>query len=414
MQARMMAARLRQAFARPYVHILFGARQTGKSTLLRDLLPHAALSLDLSRPAERSRYLADPDRMVGECLALDKGRGPAVVLVDEIQTVPALFDAVQHLYDRDKTRFRFVLSGSSARKLRVSGANLLPGRSMLHRLFPLVIPERPALLSNTARSGSGGRLVGLPDEIAAPLFPAASLIERLTFGDLPGVTLAAPSDREALLRSYGEVYLEEELRREGLIKNWPIFARFLRLAAIESGGLVNHSNIAREAGTSVPTVKSHYQLLEDMFMGFQVLAFSGSVRKHVLSTPRFLFFDLGVRHAAAGLSVIPATVLADPGRVFEQWVGIELWKRLCYLGQGRLLYLRTKAGAEVDYIVERGDSLVPIQVKWTENPTRADARHVIDFLDEQPKRAKHGFVICRCTRPQLLEDRVTALPWWML
>jgi predicted AAA+ superfamily ATPase len=76
--------------------------------------------------------------------------------------------------------------------------------------------------------------------------------------------------------------------------------------------------------------------------------------------------------------------------------------------------LRTKAGAEVDYIVERGDSLVPIEVKWTENPSRADARHVIDFLDEQPKRAKHGFVICRCPRPQLLEDRVTALPWWML
>ncbi len=423
-QGRWLAPHLEHAFDRPYVHILFGARQTGKSTLLRTLLPQAALWLDLSRPAERSRYLADPDRLVGECLALPRTKAPATVVVDEAQTVPALFDAVQHLYDNDKGRFRFVLSGSSARKLRVTGANLLPGRAMLHRLYPLVLRERPASEAVHKAAGDPGKIV----ELAAPrtagpgkkqrvgphVFPAVSLLDRLTYGELPGIALAAPQDREALLRTYGEVYLEEELRREGLIKDWSIFSRFLRLAALESGNLTNFANIARDASTSPPTVKSHYQLLEDMFVGFAVPAFSGSKRKHVLSTPRFFFFDLGVRHAAAGLSVTAATVAADPGRVFEQWVGIELWKRLNYLGRGRLMYLRTKGGAELDFIVDTGDRLVPIEVKWTERPTLSDARHVTDFLDEQPRRAKHGFVVCRCARPQQLSDRVTALPWWQI
>ncbi len=339
------------------------------------------------------------------------------MVVDEAQAVPAIFDAVQHLFDRDRKRFRFVLSGSSARKLRVTGANLLPGRSMLHRLFPLVLAERPAADPHLA-AGATSIVLPLPKAPTraqrSPMFPPATLLDRLAFGDLPGVVLAAKVDREPLLRAYAQVYLEEELRREALIKDWPIFARFLRLAALESGGIVNYSKIANEAGTSGPTVKSHYQLLEDMFVGFHVQGFSGSARKHVLSTPRFFFFDLGIRHAAAGLLPSHDTVLADPGRNFEQWVGIELWKRLAYLGRGQMSYLRTRAGAEVDFVLELENRLVPIEAKWTENPSLHDARHLISFLDEQPERAPHGYVVCRCTRPRQLAERVTAIPWWSL
>jgi uncharacterized protein len=151
-----------------------------------------------------------------------------------------------------------------------------------------------------------------------------------------------------------------------------------------------------------------------MFVGFRVSAFSGSQRKGLLSTPRFYLFDLGVRHAAAGLKPSFDTVLADPGPLLEQWVGIELWKRLQYLQDGKLSYLRTKDGAEIDFIVERGGLVIPLEVKWTERPTLNDARHLLKFLREQGSRAPHAYIICRCAFPMQLHPQVTALPWFCL
>jgi predicted AAA+ superfamily ATPase len=239
-------------------------------------------------------------------------------------------------------------------------------------------------------------------------------MDRLVYGDLPGVVLAPARDREALLRSYAYVYLEEELRREALIKDWPTFARFLRLAAFESGGVTNFSRIASGAATTVPTVKNYYQLLEDMFVGFRIEPFTGSTRKQVMGTPRFLFFDTGVRHAAAELAVNADTVRANPGPVFEQWVGVELWKRLQYLGAGRLTYLRTKGGLEVDFIIDRGRRVTPVEVKWTDSPSREDVRHLAAFQAEQGARAPHAYLVCRCPRPMRVAPRITALPWWAI
>lgn len=400
-------------FRAPYVHLVFGARQTGKSTLLRRLFPDPALWLDFSQPGLRAEYLRDPDRLVARCRALPRSRRPASVVLDEAQNVPAIFDAVQHLYDSDRGRWRFILCGSSTRKLRVTGTNLLPGRAMLHRLYPLVVPERPLPEAVEHRAAADTPLP-LPVRAGVSSFPPTDLVERMTFGELPVIAVASRAARTDLLRAYSLVYLEEELRREALIKDWAAFARFLRLAALESGQMINYAKIAREAGVSLPTVKSHYQLLEDMFVGFRVTAFSGSPRKSVLSTERFYFFDLGVRHAAADLPVTPAAVRANPGPVFEQWVGIELWKRLQYLGSGRLCYLRTKAGAEVDFIVERNRRLMPIEVKWTENPSLQDVRHLLTFLREHRGRAARGYLVCRCRHPLELHPRVTALPWWCL
>jgi predicted AAA+ superfamily ATPase len=401
----------RQRLARPYVHVVFGARQTGKSTLLRRLWPDAAIWVDLSDPAQRAEYLRRPETLIQRCRALPRSRRPARVVVDEAQSVPAVFDAVQHLYDSERGRYRFLLCGSSARKLRVTGANLLPGRSLLHRLYPLVLPERPPLVGRGVRPGAS--LLPLP--VRRPgkqsVFPASELAERLLFGELPGVAVAARRDRADLLRAYTVVYLEEELRRESLVKDWPAFARFLQLAAAEAGQMINYAAVSREAGVSLPTVKAYYQLLEDMFIGFRVTAFSGSPRKSLLSTERFYFFDLGVRNAAAELPLEMAALRANPGPLFEQWVGVELWKRLQYLGGGRLHYLRTRSGAEVDFIVARRGRLVPIEVKWTERPTLADARHLRAFLDEHRRGARHGYVVCRCPEPLALDERITALPW---
>ena len=242
-------------------------------------------------------------------------------------------------------------------------------------------------------------------------FPTWDLAPRLAYGALPGVVVADEMDRADVLRAFTAAHLEEEIRRETMVRDWGVFLRFLRFAAMESGGILNYAAIAQESGASAHTVKSYYQMLEDMFIGFHVPAFSRSPRKNLLSTSRFFFFDLGVRHAAAGLAPSVETIQANPGPVFEQWVGIELWKRLQYLGDGRLHYFRTRDGAEVDFIVERGDKLIPIEVKWTERPAAADARHLVRFMREHERQADRGYVICRCPRPQMLEERVLALPW---
>ncbi len=411
---RWYAGILREKLGRPYVHLIFGARQTGKSTLLRSLLPPETLVMDLADPRERTRHLADAGAFAQDCRALPAARKGQFVFVDEAQSVPSIFDAVQHLYDGDKSRWRFVLCGSSARKLRRMGANLLPGRSFYHRMLPLTMVEHPAEQPPLAHAGSPLPFAWKKGGQHENPFPASDLLTRLTFGELPGVVAAPKADRAELLRSFAFVHLEEEVRREALVKDWGAFVRFMHLAAAESGQIVNFAAISKESGVSQPTVKSHYQLLEDMFVGFRVEAFSRSPRKALLSTPKFLFFDLGVRHAAAGLTAAPDVVKTNPGPFFEQWTGIELWKRLQYLGEGKLYHLRTKDGAEVDFIIERGGTLTPIEVKWSEKPSLQDARHLLTFMAEHPNQAKQAYLVCRCPRPMQLHEKVTALPWFCL
>lgn len=316
---------------KPYVHILFGARQVGKTALLRHALNRPAAWFNFADPEKRTRHLHDPGLLQRECLTLPQGKSPSVVVIDEAQTVPTAFDSVQFLYDTDKTRWRFILCGSSARKLRKDGANLLPGRSLLHYLFPLVLAERPGSLTKFISAILPLTLDST--QSSDPFFPVATLAERLAWGDLPGIALAPHEDRATLLKAYTTLHLHEEIRRETLIRDWPAFINFLRFAAIHSGHIINYTAISKECGLSLATVKAHYQLLEDMFIGFTVPALSGSPRKTLLSTPRFFFFDLGIRNATAGIEPSLDAVTADPGPLFEQWVGMELWKRLHYPGK---------------------------------------------------------------------------------
>jgi len=181
---------LERQLRKPFVHVLFGARQTGKTTLLEHLLDRASLHINLADPEERTRLLAEPGLFRKECEALPVRSTPSIVFVDEAQAVPAVFDVAQWLYDRDRTRWRFVLCGSSARKLRRTGANLLPGRCMLHRLFPLILTERPPRAAD--RSGHHAALVppGRSRRLRST-FPPADLEERLAYGDLPGVSCSS-------------------------------------------------------------------------------------------------------------------------------------------------------------------------------------------------------------------------------
>ena len=168
--------------------------------------------------------------------------------------------------------------------------------------------------------------------------------------------------------------------------------------------------ISQEVGLSQPTVKSHYQLLEDMFLGFRLPAYTRSPRKNLLSTPRFFFVDVGLRHAACGITPTRDIVRATPGPFLEQWVVAELWKRFQYSDRERLHYFCTKDGSEIDVIIEGDDTITPIEVKWTARPSKKDARHVRRFIEDTPN-ATEGYVVCRCSRPQRIAENVIAIPW---
>ena len=249
--------------------LLLGPRQTGKTTLLRALRPD--LTIELVEPRERRRFERDPSTLRDEALAL--GRRRPLIVIDEVQKVPALMDVAQRLIDRDEAQL--VLTGSSARKLkRHHDVNLLPGGVVSLRLDPLTLEE------------------SMP----------SSLGEALTDGALPGIrSQRSAADREQDLRSYAETYLEEEVRQEALVKQMAPFARFLELAALESGRIANFSRVAADVGVSPHTIQSYCEILVDCLVAERVDPISRSAtRKKLTKSSRFLLFDLGVRRLSAG------------------------------------------------------------------------------------------------------------------
>lgn len=398
---RWVSAALQGARSANKVRLLFGARQTGKTALLQQLLPrNHTIVFNLQEARLRRQFESDPASFRREILALP----PAVshVAVDEIQKAPALLEEIQALYDSHPRRCQFFLTGSSARKLRTHSANLLPGRCHLYHLLPTVRGEEPGWCSALTGEKS----------LAAAGFPARSLEQRLSFGSLPGVQLEAPATAAATLEAYVDNYLEEEIRREGLVRNVGPFQIFLQLAALESGRQVNLARLSQESGVPASTLKLYYQLAVDTFVGYWVPAYGPAGRKRLLTTPRFLMFDLGVRNAAAGLPLTAPLVPELGGALLEHWVGLELLHRASYIGRSATVtFWRTVSGAEVDYIWQVPDEHVPVEVKWTTHPQPADARHVEAFLKAYPKKARRGFVVCRVERAQQLTEHVTAIPW---
>lgn len=408
--------------SRHKVRLLFGARQTGKTQLLRHLLAGPSTHLfDLQDSAERRRFEADPAAFGREVRAL-----PAAirtVAVDEIQKVPALLDEVQALFDSAPRRWQFYLTGSSARRLRARSANLLPGRSHAYRLHPVCgwevarvagSPE-PALPQAVVGRRSRGRRTASGGGPTPPPFPVQRLDRVLLIGCLPGVRGEPAATARATLATYVEHYLEEEIRREALVREIGPFLVFLRLAALESGRQVNLARLSQESGVPMSTLKSHYQVLVDTFVGHWIPPYAGRSRKRLLTSPRFHFFDVGVRNAAAEVGLEPRVSDELGGPLLEQWVAQELVARADYSGRGhRVSFWRTTYGVEVDLVWESPREDLPIEVKWTARPRPQDARHLETFLDEFPRRAHRGLLVCRCPRPQQLTDRVTAIPWDVL
>ena len=393
-----LASRDRTTSGPRKIALVLGARQTGKSTLLGHCTRDSGktVTVNLQDRRLRRRYEADDGLLLRE---LSAERDAEVVFIDEIQKVPALLDDVQCLYDQDPGRFQFVLSGSSARQLRQRSANLMPGRVHLMTLSPVLQAEQREC-----------ELLSLPMG-AGPSFPSRDLSACLLHGNLPGLYHESGESWVDTLAAYVELYIENEIRQENLVTDLGAFVRFLRLAALESGQAVNFTKLARDVGVAPNTLRNYYQVLEDTYVGLRIQPF-GRSRKRVLQAPRFLIFDLGVRHILAELPLNDTLLKLDGGHLFEQWVLAELYSRSRYLGREyRLSTWRTPTGVEVDAVVETPSEVIPVEVKWTDHPSPRDARHVNTFLDLHPDLARRGYVVCRCPKRQQLDERVIALPW---
>ncbi len=379
---RLIEDRVRYTLERDKSVLLLGARQTGKTTLIHQF--NHDLLVSFVQPDIRQRYEKSPHLLKGEveCLvSRERGKRPLVIL-DEVQKVPIILDVVQDLIDRGKANF--ILTGSSARKLRRGAQiNLIPGRIVAFRMDPFSLQE----------------------------VPAKDLNERLFYGSLPGIlAVSALSDRETDLESYVTIYLEEEIRAEAVVRNLGNFARFLELAASESGGIINLRKLSQEIGVSHTTIGAYYQILEDCLIAERVEPLTQSkTRKKLTKSEKYLFFDLGVRRLAAHEGTKPPR--ETMGVLFEQFIGLELLRNVHIKGGGaKVRFWRDPDGPEVDWIIDEEGAYVPLEVKWTENPTVGDIRHLEVFLSEY-KSAKEGFLICQVPRKTKLSDKISAFPW---
>lgn len=367
--------------------LLLGPRQTGKSTLFKDMLADFPRRLEypLQLPSVRARLERDPETVVREAAGLP-GSGRVLVFVDEIQKAPALMDVLQYLLD--EKRIVLAATGSSARKLRRAAVNWLPGRILLERLYPLTWNERG---------------------LSAPRGPRPGAFEEgLLYGCLPGM-LAEPNleRRREQLASYTALYLDEEIRAEAVVRRLQPFSRFLPLAAMESGTSPNYSRLASQVGVSHTAVYGYYQILEDSLIAHRLGAY-GKSRAATLRKARYYFFDLGVRNAAAELGHDRGLLSLQMGPLFEHHVVLEAVARC---GGKGLSYWRTKDGDEVDLVVERGGRTMAIEIKATDKPRPEDFRGLAAF--RKAEKCDEAFLLCRAPRAQRFEHG-TALPWWEL
>jgi predicted AAA+ superfamily ATPase len=366
-------ANIKRSVARGKSVLLFGPRQVGKTTLIKQL--PLDRFINLMDPATRLQYEKVPQSLAEEILQMT-GKKKPLIAIDEIQKVPNLMDAIQVLIDDQVAQF--VITGSSARQIK----NLLPGRVIRHQLWPCTQSE----------------------------YPSKSLEQLLINGTLPGILgLDTQAIVDEDLISYVSVYLEEEVRKEALVRNLGAFSQFLQLACIESGNLVSFRKLSQEVGISHTTIAEYFNILEDCMIveRFEPITHSQS-RKRLSKSPKYCIFDLGVRRLGAVEG--PRLSQDQLAHLFEQWVGLEL-KRLCP-PLSRIQFWRDHAGPEVDWVMTSQQGFIPIEVKWTDKPSTGDCRHIHTFLNEYNGTA--GYLICRIERPRRLAPNIVALPWHML
>ena len=314
---------------------LFGPRSTGKTSLIRSQLKDTSLIIDLLRSDTFIRLSSRP----AELEQMIRAHPSKYVVIDEVQKLPILLDEVQRLIEEQQTRF--LLTGSSARKLKRGEGNMLGGRAWQSALFPLTSAE-----------------IGDLD-----------LDRYLTFGGLPQVYSSSYPAEE--LDAYVGVYLKEEIQAEGLVRDLGRFTRFLNLAALSTGEVINFTNIASDAGCSPSTVIEHFRILEDTLIGFFVEPWGRSTKRKEVSAAKFYLFDTGVTNTLARVKNLERNSNLY-GRAFEQFIAMELRAAISYFRSSlRLSYWRTYEKNEVDFVLE---DVLAVEVKATLNASDRDGK----------------------------------------
>jgi predicted AAA+ superfamily ATPase len=347
---------------------LFGARQTGKSTLLRHRFPDARF-VDLLAADTFRELSAAPERLRQSLTGRE-----TLVIVDEVQKLPSLLDEVHLLIERNK-QLRVLLTGSSARKLRRGGVNLLAGRAWTRYLHPLVWPEYG------------------PDH----------LDRVLAMGAIPSM-LDSPRPWDDL-RQYVGIYLAEEIRAEALARSIEAFSRFLSVAALMNGEQLNFTSVGNDAQVPPRTVREYFTVLEDTLVGYTLPPYQRTRKRKPAATSKFYFFDIGIAHAMQGVTQI---VLGTPayGRALEHLIANELRAYLSYRGSDlELTYYRSRSQIEVDFLV--GDR-VAIEVKGGGRVSERDAKPLHALGDDAPLETK--IVVCSEPSERRLDSGVLVMP----
>lgn len=329
---------------------LFGARGTGKTTWLRAALPKARW-YNLLHDRELLRLVRASDVFRQEVEALPRG---SWVVIDAIQKLPSLLDAVHDLMSAHPNRWRFALTGSSARKLTRGDANLLAGRAITRRMFPLT---------------------------AAELLHRPIVDDLLRFGALPLVrSERSHGVRVDLLEAYVETYLTQEIRAEAMVRSLEGFTRFLEVVAIANGQVTNVASIARDAGIARPTVQGHFEVLIDTLIGTWLPAWRPRAKIKEVQHPKFFLVDPGLVRALSGRLREPLDS-SERGPLLETLVLHELRAHIAYSGcGGDLSYWRTPSGSEVDFVWTRARAAVGIEVKSSKRWRGEDGRALKDLV----------------------------------
>ena len=344
---------------------LFGARGTGKSYLLRNRYSeNNTVFIDLLDPKTYLDYSMNPSSLQNFLDALnDKIE---IVVIDEVQKIPQLLDIV-HKNISEKSR-KFILTGSSARKLKRGGANMLAGRAFVYNLFPLTSSE-----------------LGI-DFV---------LKDVLKWGSLPGMyAFRNDDDKAEFLRSYALTYITQEITEEQVVRKLEPFRKFLFVAAQMNGKVINYSKIGREVGTNPNNVISYFQILEDTLLGFLLEPYHTSVRKGLSSSPKFYFFDTGVLRALNNtLSIDIKQQTYNFGELFENFIINEVYRHISYSRKDyKINYLLTKSGVEIDLVITRpGNSTLLIEIKSSDTINEDDIKSFIKISADIPNSEAYCF-----------------------